>query len=49
MYKLGYSRTKNKNEKINLTKVFQRKFRQKLVDGKTDKECLLISKSLLKS
>ena len=48
MYKLGYSRTKNKNEKINLTKVFQRKFRQNLVDGKTDKECFLISKSLLK-
>ena len=29
-----------------LVKAFQRRFRQKLVDGKIDQECLLISQNL---
>jgi len=45
--KIGYSITKNKNEKINLTKAFQRRFRQSLINGKIDQECLLISKNLI--
>ena len=47
--KIGYPITKNKNEKINLTKAFQRRFRQSLINGKIDQECLLISKNLLNS
>ncbi len=49
---IGYFRLKrseNKNTKINLIKAFQRKFRQNLINGKIDQECLLISKNLLKS
>ena len=49
LHKFGYPKTKNKNEKINLTKAFQRRFRQSLINGKIDQECLLISKNLLKS
>ena len=49
LYKIGYSISKKKNEKINLTKAFQRRFRQSLINGKIDQECLLISKNLLKS
>ena len=45
---IGYPITKNKNEKINLTKAFQRRFRQNLINGKIDQECLLISKNLVK-
>ena len=47
--KIGYSRArgnKKKLEKSSLIKAFQRKFRQDLVNGKVDKECYLISKSL---
>ena len=47
LYKIGYSIIKNKNEKINLTKAFQRRFRQSLINGKIDQECLLISENLL--
>ena len=47
LYKIGYPIIKNKNEKINLTKAFQRRFRQSLINGKIDQECLLISKNLL--
>ena len=47
LYKIGYPITKNKNEKINLTKAFQRRFRQSLINGKIDQECLLISKNLI--
>ena len=50
LYKIGYNKLKEfqfyKNEKF-LTKAFQRRFRQDLVDGKIDKECLLISKNLI--
>ena len=50
LYKIGYSRiNKNRNKKINLIKTFQRKFRQNLINGRIDQECLLISKNILKS
>lgn len=48
---IGYSKLKRMNlklEKLNLVKAFQRRFRQELVNGVIDKECLLISKNLLK-
>ena len=45
--KIGYSIRIKK--KIFIIKAFQRRFRQSLINGKIDKECLLISKSLLKS
>ena len=46
LQKIGYNKIKSNNSYI--IKAFQRKFRQKLVNGKIDKECLLISQSLLK-
>ena len=50
LYKIGYKRIEgskfNKNIKY-LTIAFQRRFRQGLVDGKIDKECLIISKNLI--
>ena len=49
LHKIGYSkvnRNKKKLEQSNLIKAFQRKFRQDLVNGKVDKECYLISKSI---
>ena len=54
LFKVGYSKkyTTNISKKkylIELAKTFQRRFRQELVDGKTDQECLLISKNLVKS
>ena len=51
LYKIGYSKIVKKNDKqhkINLIKNFQRKFRQNLINGRIDRECLLISKSLVK-
>ena len=42
--KFGYAR----HYKKDIVKAFQRKFRQDLIDGKIDKECLIISKNLLK-
>ena len=52
LYKIGYRRIRKINLGKNnqyLIQAFQRRFRQDLVDGKIDKECLLISKNLLKS
>ena len=54
LFKVGYSKNhpkdNNKNKYlIKLAKTFQRRFRQELVDGKIDQECLLISKSLIKT
>ena len=54
LFKIGYSKEypkdKDKNKYLReLTKTFQRRFRQELVDGKIDQECLLISKSLIKT
>ena len=49
LYKFGYCRIKKQIHRKNatlLTKAFQRRFRQNLINGKIDKECLLISKSL---
>ena len=47
--KIGYSKlygSKNKFDQSNLIKAFQRRFRQAMVNGKVDKECFLISKTL---
>ena len=54
LFKIGYSKQylkdKDKNKYLReLTKNFQRRFRQELVNGKIDQECLLISKSLIKA
>ena len=49
LYKIGYSRVLNKNRNKNiklLTSAFQRRFRQYLVNGIIDEECLLISQNL---
>ena len=48
--KIGYSKIGkiNKNSyEINVVKAFQRKFRQNLINGKIDQECLIISKNLV--
>tara|TARA_B100000674_G_scaffold6107_1_gene4910 strand:+ start:1638 stop:2375 length:738 start_codon:yes stop_codon:yes gene_type:complete len=49
LHNIGYLRVyvrSNKNKKESIIKAFQRKFRQDLINGKTDQECLLISKNL---
>ena len=53
LFKIGYSKkiphSLNKNKYLNnLIKAFQRRFRPELINGKTDKECLIISTNLLK-
>ena len=52
LYKIGYKknlkRGNTKYLKI-LTTAFQRRFRQELVNGKIDKECLIISNKLVKN
>ena len=52
LYKLGYRKNlfynKNKQFKL-LATAFQRRFRQELVNGIIDKECLVISKNLVKT
>ena len=47
--KIGYL-TKNlkNNQKTKLFKSFQRRFRQKLINGKVDKECLIIAEKMSK-
>ena len=53
LFKIGYSKktpkelSKNKYLK-NLIKAFQRRFRQEMINGIIDQECLLISKNLIK-
>ena len=52
LFNIGYvKKTKNNVKKgqyfVFLVKAFQRRFRQKLVDGKIDQECLLISQNLI--
>ncbi len=52
LYKIGYSIVSNKNRNKNiklLIKSFQRRFRQDMVNGIIDEECLLISKNLTKN
>ena len=46
LFKIGYSK-KVLNKKT-LVKAFQRRFRQELINGKIDQECLLISENLAK-
>jgi N-acetylmuramoyl-L-alanine amidase len=53
LFKIGYSKkiqqNVNKEDYFKkITKTFQRRFRQELVNGKTDQECLLISGNILK-
>jgi len=53
LFKVGYSKKiqkdLNKDRYLSdVTKSFQRRFRQGLINGKIDRECLLISKNLLK-
>ena len=52
LFKIGYSKEipkniKKKNYLKKITKAFQRRFRQELVNGKIDRECSLICTSLL--
>ena len=51
MYKIGYKKDLNikkiENLKI-LVSAFQRRFRQELINGMIDEECLVISKNLIK-
>ena len=54
LFKTGYSKKIPKNaSKVKylnyLTNAFQRRFRQELIDGKIDRECLLISQNLSKN
>ena len=46
LFKIGYS--KKVLKKKTLVSAFQRRFRQDLINGKIDQECLLISKNLAK-
>ena len=50
--KIGYPKISQKKyniKKKSLVKAFQRRFRQKLINGIIDQECLIISNNLLKS
>ena len=54
LFKIGYLKKYPKDDSKNkylkeLAKTFQRRFRQELVDGKIDQECLIISKNLIKT
>ena len=53
LFKIGYSKKipkdLNKDKYLRIvTKTFQRRFRQELINGKIDRECLFISTNLLK-
>ena len=54
LFKVGYSKKTPKGLSKNsylrdLTKAFQRRFRQELINGIIDRECLFISKNLIKA
>jgi N-acetylmuramoyl-L-alanine amidase len=52
LHKIGYKKVEAKGFSIKkklLVKAFQRRFRQELVNGISDQECLILSKNLLKS
>jgi len=52
LLKIGYNLSRSsklRSEKKLIFKAFQRRFRQSLINGKSDQECLLISKNLIKS
>ena len=47
--KIGYlTKYLKNNKKTKLFKSFQRRFRQKLINGKVDKECLIIAEKMSK-
>ena len=49
LYKIGYNKIKSSKSNYNkrvLTISFQRRFRQSLVNGIIDKECLFISRNI---
>ena len=55
IYKIGYSKKIPKNFKykknnylLKITKAFQRRFRPEIINGKIDRECLIISQNLVK-
>ena len=50
IFKLGYSKKSIDKKKYSrfITIAFQRRYRQELISGKIDQECLLISKNLVK-
>ena len=51
LYKIGYAKKTSKSKKNYfkiLSLAFQRRYRQELINGIIDKECLSISKNLLK-
>jgi N-acetylmuramoyl-L-alanine amidase len=49
LFKIGYSKNMTNTKHLKyLTQAFQRRFRQELIDGKIDRECLLISQNLSK-
>ena len=51
LYKIGFCRIKKVNLKKSneyIIKAFQRRFRQALINGKIDQECLLISNNIIK-
>ena len=53
LFKMGYSKKfskkVSKDKSLNyITKAFQRRYRQDLVDGEIDQECLLINQNLVK-
>ena len=53
LFKIGYTikklkTSKNKKYKKDIVKAFQRRFRQELINGRIDKECLIISNNLIK-
>ena len=52
LHKIGYAKVQSKSSIVKkrlLVKAFQRRFRQRLVNGISDQECLILSKNLLKS
>ena len=52
LYKIGYVKVQSRgpvSKKKFLVKAFQRRFRQSLVNGICDQECLILSKNLLNS
>jgi N-acetylmuramoyl-L-alanine amidase len=53
IFKIGYLKKGPKNIKSDkflnfVVKAFQRRYRKELIDGKVDKECLIISENLIK-
>ena len=53
LFKIGYSKkfpkNVNKDKYLNyITKAFQRRYRQDVIDGRIDQECLIISQNLIK-